>query len=92
LRACGPLQKKLGAWGNEGNAMEELAAELGAAFLSADLDLTPQPRADHASYFRLVARGLEERQAGDLYGGFARAAGNGFLHGLRPLIDETEAA
>jgi antirestriction protein ArdC len=37
-------------WGDEGYAMEELVAELGAAFLSADLDLTPQPREDHASY------------------------------------------
>lgn len=37
-------------FGDEGYAMEELVAELGAAFLSADLDLTPEPRADHASY------------------------------------------
>lgn len=38
------------SWGDEGYAMEELVAELGAAFLSADLDLTPEPRADHAAY------------------------------------------
>lgn len=31
-------------------AFEELVAELGAAFLSATLDLTPEPRADHADY------------------------------------------
>lgn len=37
-------------WGDEGYAMEELVAELGSAFLSADLDLTPEPRADHAAY------------------------------------------
>jgi antirestriction protein ArdC len=37
-------------FGDEGYAMEELVAELGAAFLSADLDLTPEPRADHAAY------------------------------------------
>ena len=37
-------------YGDEGYAMEEMVAELGAAFLSADLDLTPEPRADHASY------------------------------------------
>ena len=30
--------------------MEELVAELGSAFLSADLDLTPELRADHAAY------------------------------------------
>ena len=29
--------------------MEELVAELGAALLSADLELTPEPRADHAA-------------------------------------------
>lgn len=38
------------SWGDEGYAMEELVAELGAAFLSADLDLTPEPRPDHAAY------------------------------------------
>lgn len=37
-------------FGDEGYAMEELVAELGAAFLSVDLDLTPEPRADHAAY------------------------------------------
>lgn len=31
-------------------AFEELIAELGAAFLSAELDLTPEPREDHAAY------------------------------------------
>ncbi|HEY1723303.1 MAG TPA: zincin-like metallopeptidase domain-containing protein [Magnetospirillaceae bacterium] len=37
-------------WGDEGYAMEELVAELGSAFLSADLDLTPEPREDHVAY------------------------------------------
>lgn len=37
-------------WGDEGYAMEELVAELGSAFLSADLDLTPEVREDHAAY------------------------------------------
>jgi antirestriction protein ArdC len=36
-------------WGDEGYAMEELVAELGAAFLSADLELTPEPRPDRAA-------------------------------------------
>ncbi len=30
--------------------MEELVAELGAAFLCGDLGITPEPRADHAQY------------------------------------------
>jgi antirestriction protein ArdC len=37
-------------FGSEGYAMEELVAELGAAFLCADLDLTLEPREDHAAY------------------------------------------
>jgi antirestriction protein ArdC len=37
-------------FGDEGYAMEELVAELGAAFVCADLDLTPEPRPDHAAY------------------------------------------
>ncbi|HVJ35176.1 MAG TPA: zincin-like metallopeptidase domain-containing protein [Terriglobia bacterium] len=39
-------------WGDEGYAMEELVAELGASFLCADLGLEPAttPRDDHASY------------------------------------------
>ena len=54
-------------WGDEGYAMEELVAELGSAFLSADLDLTPEVRADHASYIGNLAQGSERRQAGDLH-------------------------
>ncbi|WP_290482010.1 ArdC family protein [Hyphomonas sp. UBA3201] len=37
-------------WGDEGYAMEELVAELGSAFLAADLGLTPEGREDHAAY------------------------------------------
>jgi antirestriction protein ArdC len=37
-------------FGDEGYAMEELVAELGSAFLCADLELTPEVRDDHASY------------------------------------------
>jgi antirestriction protein ArdC len=46
------LEREFGRkrWGDEGYAMEELVAELGSAFLSADLDITPEPREDHASY------------------------------------------
>jgi len=37
-------------WGDEGYAAEELVAELGAAFLCADLAITLEPRPDHANY------------------------------------------
>ena len=39
-----------GRFGDEAYAAEELVAELGAAFLCADLALTPEPRPDHAAY------------------------------------------
>lgn len=41
-----------GRFGDEAYAIEELVAELGAAFLCADLGLTPQPREDHACYIK----------------------------------------
>lgn len=37
-------------WGDEGYAREELVAELGAAFIAADLGLALEPREDHAAY------------------------------------------
>lgn len=39
-------------FGDDFYAMEELVAELGAAFLSADLGITNEPRQDHVSYIR----------------------------------------
>ncbi|MBP5972500.1 DUF1738 domain-containing protein [Brasilonema sp. CT11] len=48
------LNRNLGrkVWGDEGYAREELVAELGAAFLCADLGLTPETREDHAAYLQ----------------------------------------
>ncbi len=43
-------------WGDEGYAREELVAELGAAFLAADLDLALTPRPDHAAYIASWAK------------------------------------
>lgn len=37
-------------FGDDAYAMEELVAELGAAFLCAELGITAEPRADHAQY------------------------------------------
>jgi antirestriction protein ArdC len=46
------LDRNLGGrhFGDEGYAREELVAELGSAFLCADLGITLTPREDHASY------------------------------------------
>ena len=46
------LNREMGrkAWGDEGYAAEELVAELGAAFLGAELGLRPDHIEDHAAY------------------------------------------
>lgn len=45
------LNRELGKrFGDDAYAAEELIAELGAAFLSVALSITPEPREDHASY------------------------------------------
>jgi antirestriction protein ArdC len=42
--------RALGRFGDAAYAMEELVAELGAAFLCAELGITATPRDDHAGY------------------------------------------
>lgn len=51
-RHASRLDRDLGRkhFGDEGYAREELVAELGAAFLCADLAITPEIRDDHAAY------------------------------------------
>jgi hypothetical protein len=47
----GRCDRELGKrFGDHAYAREELVAELGAAFLCADLGITLEPRADHAAY------------------------------------------
>ena len=52
-------------FGSEGYAKEELVAELGSAFLCADLELTPEVREDHAQYSRnkAVQRNIAGRRS-----------------------------
>ena len=45
-------------WGDEGYAAEELVAELGAAFLGAELGLRPDHIEDHAAYIADWLKGL----------------------------------
>ena len=55
------LNRELGKrFGDHAYAVEELVAELGSAFLCGSLSITPQPRADHASY---IAHWLEVMKA-----------------------------
>jgi antirestriction protein ArdC len=82
-------------FGDQGYAMEELVAELGAAFLCADLDLSPEPRPDHASYIASWLKVLrEDKRAIFTAASHAQRAAD-YLHGLQPgaaALEEPEAA
>ena len=77
-------------WGDEGYALEELVAELGAAFLCADLGITPEVREDHAAY---IASWLEVLK-GDKRFVFSAASqaqrAVDYLHGLQAAKEEEE--
>jgi antirestriction protein ArdC len=78
-------------WGDEGYAMEELVAELGSAFLSSDLSLTPEVMPDHASYISSWVGVLkEDKRAIFTAAAHAQRAAD-FLHGLQPA-QQQEAA
>ena len=71
--------------GDEGYASEELVAELGSAFLCADLGITPEVREDHAAYIASWLEGAEERQALHLLSAAAHAQrAADYLHALQP--------
>jgi antirestriction protein ArdC len=80
-------------WGDAGYAMEELVAELGSAFLSADLELTPEVRDDHAAYIASWIKALKnDKRAIFSAASHAQRAAD-FLHGLQKSASaETVAA
>jgi antirestriction protein ArdC len=80
-------------FGDEGYAMEELVAELGSAFLSADLELTPEVREDHAAYIADWIKVLrDDKRAIFTAASHAQRAAD-FLHGLqKPAALPAEAA
>jgi antirestriction protein ArdC len=74
--------------GDDGYAREELVAELGSAFLCADLGITPEVREDHAAYIATwltVLKG-DKRFIFTAAGHAQRAAD--YLHGLQPAPAE----
>ena len=75
-------------FGDEGYAIEELVAELGAAFLCADLGIADEPRPDHAAYLASWLRALknDKRLIFQAAAHAQRAAD--YLHGLQPPASE----
>jgi antirestriction protein ArdC len=70
-------------WGDEGYAREELVAELGAAFLCADLDLTPELRDDHAAYIATWLTVLKNDKRAIFSAAAHAQKAIDFLHGLQ---------
>jgi antirestriction protein ArdC len=74
-------------WGDAGYATEELVAELGSAFLCADLGITPEPREDHAAYLATWLEVLKnDKRAIFAAAAHAQRAAD-FLHGLQVTTD-----
>lgn len=79
-------------WGDSGYAMEELVAELGAAFLCADLALSPEPRDEHAAYLgHWLAVLKEDKRAIFSAAAHAQRAAD-YLHSLQPQAEEVKEA
>jgi hypothetical protein len=74
LSASKPLNGFLPTWESISGIVEELVAEIGSAFLCADLGLTPETREDHAAYISFWLN-PQKRQEGGFYGRFARPKG-----------------
>jgi len=76
---------------DQGCAMEELVAELGAAFLCADLYLTPEPRDDHAAYIAHWRKVLkDDKRAIFTAAAHAQRAAD-YLGGLQPNLTQAAA-
>ncbi|GAB4228020.1 MAG: zincin-like metallopeptidase domain-containing protein [Methyloligellaceae bacterium] len=91
------LDRDLGRkrFGDEGYAAEELVAELGAAFLCADLGLKLEDREDHASYIASWLKVLKDDKRAIFTAAALAERAVDYLHGLQPkeqTIETSEAA
>lgn len=71
-------------WGDEGYAIEELVAELGAAFLCADLGITPDIREDHAAYIGHWLKILKDDKRAIFSAASHASKAAEYLHSLQP--------
>jgi antirestriction protein ArdC len=87
------LERDLGrkSWGDAGYTHEELVAELGAAFLCADLELTAEVREDHASYIASWLEVLKNDNRAILTAAAHAQRAVDYLHRLQALQQEAAA-
>jgi antirestriction protein ArdC len=70
-------------FGDDAYAMEELVAELGAAFLCGDLGITAEPRPDHAAYIEHWMRIMKGDRKAIFAAASAASKASEFLAGLQ---------
>jgi antirestriction protein ArdC len=88
------LDRDLGRkrFGDAGYAMEELVAELGASFLCADLNITPEVMPDHASYLDHWLQVLKQDKRAIFSAASLATRAADYLHGLQPNADPEPAS
>lgn len=74
-------------FGSEAYAAEEHVAELGAAFLSADLGLTNEPRPDNAAYIATWLKVLKDDKRAIFTAAAKAQQAADYAHGLQPQPD-----
>ncbi len=79
-------------FGDDGYAMEELVAELGAAFLSADIGLTPEVMPEHASYLGSWLRVMKADKRAIFTAASQASRAVEYLHGFQPQPLATDSA
>ncbi len=85
-RHASRLDRDLGRkrFADAGCAMEELVAEIGAAFLCADLGITPETRDDHAAYIASWLKVLKDDKRAIFTAASRAQKAADYLHGLQP--------
>jgi antirestriction protein ArdC len=85
-RHASRLDRDLGRkrFGDEGYAMEELVAEIGSAFLCADLSITPEVREDHAGYIGNWLQVLKNDKRAVFTAASMASQAADYLHALQP--------
>ena len=78
-KRCG---RQLAKFGTPEYAFEELIAEIGAAYLCADLGITAEPRADHADYLASWLKRLGDDTRAIFRASTAAQAAVTYLQGL----------
>ncbi len=78
------------AFGDAGYAREELVAELGAAFLCADLGIAAEPREDHAAYLGHWLQVLKDDKRAIFQAAAHAQKASDFLRDLQ--VEDTRAA